>query len=147
MLSKGDISHLVQRQNIKVSILIIADAIERDEMNSIISEDDFNWLCQKGNYGPLPAYSDNEEKECQKEDTLAENPFHPEKNYRIEKEENWEANVAMIRGIVEAIVADCISVGNLDNSKADQRQKNDLDFRSIAVFEPSKLLCIRRLEK
>ena len=125
--------------------MVISDAKEHDEINSITSEDDFNWLCQKGNYGPLPSYSDNSEKVCQQEDALAKTPSHRTKHRTKEGEEDQEADIAFIRDIVDAIVFNCFCIGRREDSKSSQRQNHDPESRSIAAFESRKLFDIRFL--
>ena len=60
--------------------------MEDDDTNSIISKDDFNWLCQKENYVSVPIYPNDRESNCSEKTNLTEVSNESMENIIINRE-------------------------------------------------------------
>ena len=112
--------------------------MEDDDTNSIISKDDFNWLCQKENYTCVPTYQNDRETNHLEQTTLAQISFENLENLTIDRDTERNDNIVMIREIVEAIIANCFSCEKSQSSKSILGSINESDSRDAVVKQIRK---------
>lgn len=126
--------------------------MEDDDTNSIISKDDFNWLCQKENYTCVPTYRNDREINQPEKTTLAQILFENMESLILDRDTERNENIVMIREIVEAIVANCFSYKKSEGSKFVSGSINESDSRHTIDKQLCKLFYVisslhRRIHK
>ena len=112
--------------------------MEDDDTNSIISKDDFNWLCQKENYTCVPTYQNNRETNHLEQTTLAQITFENLGNLIIDSDSERNDNIVMIREIVDTIIANCFSCEKSQCSKSISGSINESGSRDAIVKQLRK---------
>ena len=112
--------------------------MEDDDTNSIISKDDFNWLCQKENYTCVPTYQNDRKASHPEQTTLAQISFENLENLIIDRDTGRNDNIVMIREIVEGIIATCFSCEKSQSSKSILGSINESDSKDALVKQLRK---------